>query len=158
MLEGLKEFLRRVGPNRYKHLTRSIPTDPMGALRHMLSGTRDTYTFPHAPCPWLCERGFRRFHLTCLTCWTRRLHFKKRGWQKLRWYSKVYMANKPPVGSRGFVPIQTLNVTSNGKVALPIYYTNYGIFIPNQKKGAKDYFRLFIVKYLLTLAERIAEW
>ena len=68
------------------------------------------------------------------------------------------MANKPPVGSRGFVPIQTLNVTSNGKVALPIYYTNYGIFIPNQKKGVKYYFRLFIVKYLLTLAERIAEW
>ena len=158
MLEGLKEFLRRIGLNRYKHLTRDMPTDAVGRLRHMLSGARDTFTFPPAPCEWLCKRGIRRIHFTCLTCWVRKLHFKKRGWKELKWYSKVYMANRPPVGSRGAVPIQTLTVTSSGKVALPIYYTNYGLFIPRGKQRPWDWFRLFIVKYLLCLAERIAEW
>lgn len=73
-------------------------------------------------------------------------------------YSKVVMMNKPPVGYRGAIPVQTLDVTSAGWAALPIYYTNYGIFIPTDRNGAVNRFRLFIVKYLLTLAERIAEF
>lgn len=67
------------------------------------------------------------------------------------------MINKPPVGDKGVVPVNVLTVTASEHIALPVYYTNYGIFIPAEKNSAWDYYRLFIVKYLLTLAERIAE-
>lgn len=68
------------------------------------------------------------------------------------------MANKPPVGHRGVIPLRFGTVVYGDKTAMPLYYTNYGIFIPMSREGAVNRFRLFIVKYLLTLAERIAEW
>ena len=156
-LDGLREFWRKVGPHREEYRLSLMPKDRAGFLRWVMDGARDIWSFPPAPCPWLCKRNFRRFHFTCLTCWTRRLHFKKRGHEKLKWYTKAYMANKPPVGYRGAIPLRVGNVMCGDKVGLPVYYTNYGIFIPTSREGAVNRFRLVIVKYLLTLAERIAE-
>lgn len=67
------------------------------------------------------------------------------------------MMNKPPFGYKGAIPIQKMNIATNNQIVVPIYYTNYGIFIPTDRNGAKNRFRLFIVKYLLSLAERVAE-
>jgi len=67
------------------------------------------------------------------------------------------MMNKPPVGDRGAIPLLHLDITNSGRVGLPIYYTNYGIFIPTDKYGKANKLKLTLVKYLLTLAERIAE-
>ncbi len=157
VFEGIREFLKRIGPSGRRELWSKVPKDSAGVMRWIADSERDLGTFPHAPCPWLCKRNFRRFHFTCLTCWTRRLYFKRRGYEKLRWRKRVYMANKPPFGYRGMIPVQVLTSPTGQPVGLPMYYTNYGIFIPVQR-GGRDCLRIFIVKYLLTLVERIAEF
>ena len=43
-------------------------------------------------------------------------------------------------------------------ITLPENYKSYGLFIPVNKEGRANPFKEYIVKYLLTLAERIAEF
>jgi hypothetical protein len=132
-----------------------MPKDWEGIKQWFMSDYRAVWTFPPAPCPWLCGRNLKRFHFTCLTCWTRRLYFKKRGYEKLVYRKKIVMANKPPTGQRGMIQVKVFN--SEKPVALPLYYTNYGIFLPTNGEGKMSVVKMFFVKYLLTLVERIAE-
>ena len=101
----------------------------------------------HAPCPqfcWQIRKGgpFKRFHISCLTCPSRRLHFKKHGYETLEVHYKHIILNAEVVNPNG--------------VVLPKNYRAYALVF----NTARDLpvIRAFFVKCFLTLAERIAEW
>jgi hypothetical protein len=104
----------------------------------------DLLNFPKAPCHWLCERpGLTRFHFTCLTCWTRRMTFHTRRSKNLRQYKTIMMIMYPPKGKW---------------FALPDNYLSYGIILPTNERGLVNPVKAGIVKVLMTIAERIAEF
>jgi len=100
-----------------------------------------SYLIPQAPCTWRCGKPLHRFHLTCLTCPTRRLAKQKTPLGKWAHYDKVLIMLESPSG-RGF--------------DLPRHYRAYGLIINTDTKlcGLK----LLILKWLRTIEERIAEW
>ena len=115
------------------------------AIDHAWAPLRgDTLSFPPAPCTWLCQRkDIRRFHLSCLTCPTRRYYLTKRGKEKFtRYKNLVYFMES--VTGRGFI--------------LPKRYKTYGLVFPLRDDGTMNWVKTGIIKVLLTIAERIAEF
>ena len=104
----------------------------------------DLSRFPPAPCHWLCKRpGLKRFHFTCLTCHQRRFHFKTWRGKNLKEYKQIIMI---------------MDSASGRKFALPEHYLSYGIILPTNERGLVNPLKCGIVKALMTLAERIAEF
>ena len=104
----------------------------------------DFSSFPPAPCSELCyHKNLKRFHLTCLTCPDRR--FRNKTWRSknLREYKQIIMI---------------MDSASGRKFHLPETYMTYGIILPTNKRGAVHPLKSIIVKSLMTIAERIAEF
>ena len=104
----------------------------------------DLSSFPPAPCRGQCYRkNLKRFHLTCLTCPDRR--FRNRTWRSknLKLYKQIIMI---------------MDSASGRKFALPDNYMTYGIIIPTNKAGLVNPLKCGIIKTLMTIAERIAEF
>ena len=136
----LKELRDRAQKSHPKH----VPKAGTEKYARWTWNRPDLFNFPHAPCQWLCEReGLKRFHFTCLTCWTRRLHFHTRGSENLRKYKTIMMIMTSPDGKW---------------FALPDNYLSYGIILPTNEKGLVNPLKSGIVKVLMTIAERIAEF
>ena len=97
-----------------------------------------------APCnPCLDGKNIRRFHLTCLTCPTRRFTYKKQGSERYTKYKRVIMVMESASG-RGFV--------------FPKRYRTYGLVIPTNPDGSvHGILRSYLLKFLMTIAERVAE-
>ena len=94
----------------------------------------------HAPCPQLCRKivDAKGFHLTCLTCPTRKFTFKKYGWRNLSERKTLIMVMESASGKPFIMPKQ---------------YDSYGLIIPRNISRI----RRQIVKTLMTVAERVAE-
>ena len=136
-LEKLREHERRSHP---KHVPK-VGTSEYGKW---IWNRPDFLSFPKAPCQWLCQRdGLRRFHLTCLTCWLRRFTFQTQRSENLRKYKQIIMIMQSPDGK---------------DYALPDSYTTYGIILPVNERGLVHPLKAGIVKVLMTIAERIAEF
>ncbi len=89
-----------------------------------------------APCPHICKKPLRRFHLTCLTCPRRR---DAEGTGKWVRYKAAHLVLYSPSG-RG--------------VLLPRNYKSYILTYTDNM----SHLRRMIIKTLLTITERIAEW
>lgn len=104
----------------------------------------DLSGFPPAPCRGQCyHKNLKRFHLTCLTCYDRR--FRNKSWRSgnLRLYKQIVMM---------------MDSASGRMFALPDNYMTYGIIIPTNKQGLVNPLKCGIIKVLMTIAERIAEF
>jgi hypothetical protein len=95
--------------------------------------------FPHPPCPQNCDYKVKRFHLTCLTCPIRR---QKQGNSPFTLYKHAMIVMESASG-RGFL--------------LPTHYRSYGLFIPTDERGQVNILKAGILKFWMTIAERIAE-
>lgn len=96
------------------------------------------------PCKPKClkDMNIGRFHFTCLTCPIRRLRYQSYGHQNFTTYKKVIMVLESASG-KGFV--------------FPKRFKAYGLIIGLNSKG-KVGTRGYLLKWLLTIAERIAEF
>jgi hypothetical protein len=165
-LEKIKDFLRHVGPNRYKYLAEKAPKNTYEYLKWLRDGAYSFVTFPPAPCSWLCGRGLKRFHFTCLTCFRLIIYFKRRGYEKLRKYTHhIIMELRPPIkshfelnGKKYRKVVRISQLQEKKWHALPKHYKCYGLFIPMDEHGRVNAVKEYLLKFLLTLAERIAEF
>lgn len=96
------------------------------------------------PCPHLCNKlivktPLQRFHFTCLTCPIRREAYGKTTHYKR--YPRV---------------IIVLESASGKGILVPEHYRSYGLMIDLDSHFIQ--LKSHVLKLLMTLAERIAEW
>jgi hypothetical protein len=100
-----------------------------------------------APCPEICSyrwvKPLTRFHFACLTCPERIYHYKKRGHETLKKVNTVVLISHS-VSGKGIV--------------FPKRYYAYALIFNMGRKHSFLKLRDMIVRMLLTLAERVAEW
>src|SRR3972149_5634559 len=102
------------------------------------------FRFPPPPaCHVLCNKNIRRFHFSCLTCWERRYLTNPKVRLKLRRYKTVIMI---------------MRAASGKTYALPEHFIAHGVIVPTHEDGlVHNVWKQFVLKWLLTIAQRIAE-
>ena len=142
-------------------------------------------SLPVPACHPLCDMFYRlsyvnpvrRFHLSCLTCYRRRLHYRQRGWQGLKRYMhfevvadsihedgsplpqdyRIYWFTISKEGPRRIKKDITIADSLNplGTI-LPKSFSAYFIFMPTSELATRTY-RNMLRKTFLTIAEFIAQ-